>query len=52
MGDIDKEDSVSDGTGLGLKSNGFSHDLLPRTPDRIALQWDIDLQGLKGLLQD
>jgi hypothetical protein len=46
MGYIDEEDSVSDGTRLSLKSHGLTYDLLPCAPDRIALQWDNDLQGL------
>jgi hypothetical protein len=46
MGYIDEEDLVSDGTRLSLKSYRLAHDLLPCPPDRIALQWDVDLQGL------
>jgi hypothetical protein len=43
MGDIDEEDLVSDGTRLGVKSDRFAYDLLPGTPNRIALHRDIDL---------
>jgi hypothetical protein len=37
MGDIDEEDTVSNGTRLSLKGDGLSHDLLPCAEDGIVL---------------
>jgi hypothetical protein len=52
MGDIDEEDLVSNGTGLGVSCHGLPYDFVPRSQDGISLQWDIDLQSLQGFLKN
>jgi hypothetical protein len=52
MGDINEKDPISNGTRLGLTSDGVPHNLFPSAPNGITLQRDIDLQILQGLLKD
>jgi hypothetical protein len=52
MGDIDKENSVSDNARLGLKSDGFSDDFFPCAPDGIGFEGKIDLKTLKRFAQN
>jgi hypothetical protein len=52
MGDIDEEDSVSNGMGLRMGRHGLTNNLVPGSQYGIGLQRDIDLQGLYGFFKD
>jgi len=52
MVDIDEEDLVSNGTGLGMTCHGLAYDFVPRSHDGIGLQRDIDLQRFQGSLEN
>ena len=52
MGDIDEEDSVSNGMGLRMSRHGLTYNFAPRPQYGLGLQGDIDLQGPYSLFKD
>jgi hypothetical protein len=52
MGDIDEEDLVSNGTGLGMSRHRLAYDFVPGSQDGIRFQWDIDFQTFQGFFKN